>query len=175
MTITIAYPSEFFRDEVAVAAKETFGRPLDQKIEFYLVNLLCNFMVNSKVHTSHGDIDMLDTPLAFMLQRALDAHVDDQIKIYKCLGDSSLLFAGYFTAFLRKKLIDKNYCIAMGATAYDALSHIMKVLHRDDDFAQIYRELSQQFADLVRVFERVSPDGKNKRQGRDLAQPMRSA
>ena len=160
MTITIAYPSEFFRNEVAVAAQEMFGRPLDLKIEFYLVNLLCNFMATSKVQTGQGEIDAFDTPLVFMLQRALEASIDDQIKIYKCLGDTSLFFAGYFKAFLRRKHIDQQYCITMGATAYESLAHIMRVLHRDDDFTQIYLELARGFADLVKLFERVSPEGK---------------
>ena len=175
MTITISYPTEFFREEITQAATQTFGRPLDAQIEFYLVNLLCNFMVRAKVQTSHGEIDAFDMPLAFMLERALQAHVDDQIKIYKCLGDSSLFFAGYFTAYLRRKLINQHYCIAMGSLAYESLAHIMRVLHRDNDFTEIYLDLAAQFAGLVKLFERVSLEGKKNKGTELFTHVMRSA
>ena len=146
-------PREFFRDEVCKAAFNQ-NQNLDQNTEFYLVNLLCDFIEPSKLATLTGDIDAINTPLAMMLKRALEAPDSEKIRIYKYLGDSSLYMSGFFQDFFNRKAFNISYYISLGSSAYNSLS----ALSRDSQEANsnMYENLSNRFSDLVEIMAEVS-------------------
>jgi hypothetical protein len=100
-TVEILSPQDFFRDQVTNAA-QSLKLQLNDDIEFYLVNLLCEFINPAQLNID-DDMAVLDTPLAFMLKKAVESSPDIQIKVYKRLGDTSLYFAGYFQDFFNRK------------------------------------------------------------------------
>ena len=115
----VVKPQEFFRDKVSSAA-ENQKVNMDEELEFYLVNLLCDFIEPGKLETVTGKLDALDTPLAIMLKNALEAPPNQRMRIYKYLGDSSLYVAGFFQDYFKRKCFDVGYYISIGSTAFES-------------------------------------------------------
>jgi hypothetical protein len=159
-------PQEFFREHVCQAASNQ-NITIEPHVEFYIVNLLCDFINQSKLAVSDGEIDPIDTPLAIMLKRALEAPSAEQLKIFKYLGDTSLYFAGFFQDHFTRKAVDIDYYITLGATAYNNLSGIMRDQHSDPHFSSFYSSLSSNFPDLVEIVAEVS-DATNSTRSVDL-------
>ena len=101
-------PAEFFRSKVIKAAEQQ-EIVLSKEVEFYLVNLLCHFIDPDRYFKLDDDIDLFDTPLAFILKKALEAPPEKQLVIYKFLGDVSLYMSGYFQDYFNNKTFDINY------------------------------------------------------------------
>lgn len=152
--LALLKPIDFFRDQVCSAA-ESLRLELEDELEFYLVNLLCDFINPAQLQIDET-MDVLGTPLAFMLKKALESGPDTQIKVYKRLGDTSLYFAGYFQDYFNRRTYDAGYYIAMGAAAYEKTSLLMRNHKNDPHFAQIYSGLSQEFRKLVAILSAVS-------------------
>jgi hypothetical protein len=148
-------PQEFFREKVTSAVTNQ-GIKLSDEVEFYLVNLLCDFIAPSKVETPAGELDALETPLAIMLQQALEAPPSQRLRICKYLGDSSLYIAGFFQDYFNRKTFDIGYYISLGASAYTTASTIVRDHHGDDHFSHMYDDLAGKFGKLVDVVAEVS-------------------
>ncbi|MBM4251251.1 MAG: hypothetical protein FJ146_04730 [Deltaproteobacteria bacterium] len=146
---------EFFRERVsAVVAKQRVD--LSDHIEFYVVNLLCEFIAPNKLSTSTGELDAFDTPLAIMVKEALEAPPAHRARIYKYLGDSSLYMAGFFQDYFNRKAFDLNYYISLGSSAYTNVASLMRERHGEEHFSCIYEDLADKFGDLVEVVAEVS-------------------
>ena len=148
-------PQEFFREKIHVA-KTDLNLSLDDEVEFYLVNLLCDFIDPNKLNDAAAELDVLDTPMATMLQKALEAPPTQQVKIFKTMGDTSLYFAGFFQDYFNRKAFDINYYISLGSTAYSSVSNLMRDRHGDDHFTDMYEDLSGKFPQLVEILATVS-------------------
>lgn len=153
-TVQLVSPRDYFRDQVCSAA-QTLKLQLDGDVEFYLVNLLCEF-INPAQLSIDEDMAVLDTPLAMMLKKAVESSPDIQIKVYKRLGDTSLYFAGYFQDFFNRKTYDVGYYINMGAAAYGQTSALMRSHKNDSHFSKIYLSMAQDFRSLVNIVAEVS-------------------
>ena len=81
---------------------------------FYVVNLLTGFLQRPAEEDQ--------TPLAFRLAEALDAAGMRQRANLKQIGDLSLFVSGFFADSLPRKLVDVDYYVSIGGTAYTALS-----------------------------------------------------
>jgi hypothetical protein len=76
-------PSEFFHSKITEASRH-LKVDLEEHVEFYLVNLLTRFVASSTVAGDGEDFDdMLSTPLAFMLRRAIEAPSEKQPHLYR--------------------------------------------------------------------------------------------
>lgn len=151
----MASPHEFFRDKIAEAVTNQ-KIVLSDDIEFYLVNLLCDYIAPKKLESFYGQYDPLETPIAFLLKEAIEAPPSYRAKIYKHLGDTSLYLAGFFQDFFNRKTYDIKYYIDMGQSAYSNVSSIMREQHGDKHFSAMYGTLSTQFKSLVEVVAEVS-------------------
>ncbi len=70
----------------------------------------------------------------------------------KGLADSSLYISGFFSDSFQRKIIDIDYYIDIGKLAYQTLAQDVE----EDSFAKLYREISNQFIDLVDVLSFIS-------------------
>ncbi len=148
-------PQEFFREKVSEAAARQKLKMSDD-VEFYVVNLLCEFIAPTKLETPVGRLDALETPLALMLREAVEAPPAQQLRIFKFLGDTSLYLAGFFQDYFNRKAFDIDYYISLGQNAYDNVSSLMRDVHGDDHFTEVYGTLASQFKPLVEVVADVS-------------------
>ncbi|MFW7378145.1 MAG: hypothetical protein ACOH5I_05010 [Oligoflexus sp.] len=153
--VELVHPADYFRSKVNSAAS-ALNLQLKDEVEFYLVNLLCEFIQPQQLAVD--EIDLLDTPLALIYKKAIESSPDMQIKIYKRLGDTSLYIAGYFQDSLNRKTVGAGYYISMGATAYDKISNIMRDRHGETNFTRVYAELAKEFKNLVNLVTEVSED-----------------
>lgn len=110
---------------------------------FYLVHLLASFMqpVNGEQ----------PGPLAIRLAEALEAGGHRQRASLKAVGDESLFVSGFFADSLGRSLVDVDYYVAIGGTAYDALGRL-----ETDVFSPVFAELARKFVRFVEVLNEVS-------------------
>lgn len=148
-------PQEFFKQKITEALTNQRVEVSDD-VEFYLVNLLCEFISANKLEAMNGDLSALETPLALMLKEALEAPPTNKLRIYKFLGDSSLYLAGFFQDYFNRKVYDIDYYITLGSTAYTNVSIIFRDYHGDENFGEMYGNLASKFPTLVEVVAEVS-------------------
>ncbi len=155
-TLQLTNPQEYFREKVTVAVSQ-LKMELDDHVEFYLVNLLCDFIDPTKVNAeSAGDFDIFEQPLAFMLQKALESPPSTQLKQFKSIGDSSLYVAGYFQDYFNRKAFDLSYYITVGANAYIQVSNLLRERRREDHFPKVYETMADNFQKLVDVVAEIA-------------------
>jgi hypothetical protein len=148
---------EFFRNQVS-EAKHDLRVDLSDLVEFYLVRLLCDFSHKSKNAPVPGS-----EPLALMYKRACEGNVAQRAETLKNLGDVALYISGFFADFVEKQLVDLDYYIAMGGSAYGSLSGIVAAQHNGETFAELYLQLSKKFTALVDVLNQISEKAQAKR------------
>jgi hypothetical protein len=134
--------SEYFKElvEGALAHQRIAAGELTS---FYVVNLLTGFLQQP----AEDD----QTPLAFRLAEALDAAGMRQRASLKQIGDFSLFVSGFFADSLSRKLVDVDYYVSIGGTAYTALSR-----YETDTFSPVFAELADNFVRFVDVLSEVS-------------------
>lgn len=148
----IAQPQEYFRELVTTALghQKVSAQP---ETEFYLVNLLGQFMTTDRLYARDGDGTMREEPLALLIKEAIETpEPKAQGAMFRHVGDVSLYISGYFQESLSRKLVDVDYYIGMGGTAYQqAASRADESIMR-----AVYEELSSKFASFVEVLGEVS-------------------
>ena len=123
---------------------------VQETTEFYVVNLLTN-----AVHVSTDKPD--NQPLAILFGKAFSTNNENEKYAFlKQLGDQALFVSGFFGDSLNRKMIDVDYYISMGATAYGQLSDISKQYERKDFFVEVFDEMSEKFTSFVDLFSEIS-------------------
>jgi hypothetical protein len=148
----IAQPQDYFR-ELVTEALGTHKVSTQPETEFYLVNLLNQFITTDRLYTRDGEGAVREEPLALMVKEALEQPQPQQQRaLFRHIGDVSLYVAGFFGESLNRKLVDVDYYIDMGGTAY------LQVAQRADEnvFRSLYEELAQKFSTFVEVLAHVS-------------------
>ena len=126
MVLDFTSPQEFFHNELK-SAQEASKKSLSQDLEFYVVNLLCTFIVPEKLVLSDGEYNPLNTPLAILFQKAVDAPVEERLRILKSVGDTSLYLSGFFQDYFNRKTFSLDYFVSVGVSAYSNVSNITRV------------------------------------------------
>lgn len=148
----VAQPQDFFRELVT----ETLGRQhvsIQPETEFYLVNLLNQFMTTDRLYPRDGEGTVREEPLALMVKEALEQPaVQAQSLMFRQVGDVSLYVAGFFQDSLVRKLVDVDYYIDMGGTAYQQVA----TRTTEDNLRALYGELSEKFGRFVEVLAEIS-------------------
>jgi hypothetical protein len=134
--------SEYFKElvEGALAHQRIAAGELTS---FYVVNLLTGFL--------QRPVEEQDAPLAFRLAEALDAAGVRPRASLKQIGDLSLFMSGFFADSFQRKLVDVDYYVSIGGTAYTLLSR-----YETDTFSSVFAELADNFVGFVDVLSEVS-------------------
>ncbi len=145
---------EYFK-EMVESAIENQRIDTDETIEFYIVNLLSEFIRTDKAYpVEEGGRG--EEALATMLTRTLQSDYNDRIKRFKQLGDFSLFISGFFSDSLNRKLVDIDYYILIGGIAYNTLSQMMRNNEQGELFCDLFNELAEKFQLFVDVIAEVS-------------------
>jgi hypothetical protein len=159
----VAQPQDYFRELVT----ETLERQhvsIQPETEFYLVNLLNQFMKTDRLYPRDGEGAVREEPLALMVKEALEQPaVQAQSLLFRQVGDVSLYVAGFFQESLTRKLVDVDYYIDMGGTAYQQVASRTP----EEALRALYGELSEKFARFVEVLAEIS-DKTSTRTEKDL-------
>ncbi|HTJ40604.1 MAG TPA: hypothetical protein VL463_00865 [Kofleriaceae bacterium] len=130
---------EFFH-EVVTDALEAVHLDATEPTEWYLVGLLGEF--------THARIP--DEPLGLKLAGSQSAEPGARVKTLKEVGDTSLYVAGFFAESIDRKLVDVDYYVGLGSSAYAQLAGRLA-----GSLTQVYAELADRFPRFVDVLGEV--------------------
>ena len=154
--ITEANLRSFFHDSLQSAANNQ-GVAVEEATLWYLTNLLTNFSRSEQLFDRTENGQSL-TPLVALYAWAAEAPTEAERKLaLQRLGDVALFISGLFSGLFvrRRRLVDVDYYIAMGGSAYGYLSENSRGSVREQTLAVIFHELSREFARLVDVLAEV--------------------
>ena len=136
-------PVEYFKElvESALARQHVQAGHLT---EYYLVNLLCQYVRLDARGDDHGQ------PLALRLIRAMETGGVEQRARLRSLGDFSLFTTGFFSDSLNRQAVDVDYYVSMGEYAYGSLSRA------EDAFREVFAELARKFVGFSDVLADIS-------------------
>ena len=138
--------AEYFRGLVASAMARQHVEAADLT-EFYLVNLLCQF-IRSDGNDRRAEQGQ---PLALRLARAVESAGSEQRARLRSIGDFSLFMTGFFSDSFERHCVDVDYYKSMGEYAYGSLSN-----STDEAFAEVFGELSRKFVSFTDVLADIS-------------------
>lgn len=139
-------PTEYFKDLVSASLSRQHVRAADLT-EYYLVNLLCQYMRLDAASAGREDGE----PLAVRLARALQSGGSEQRARLRSLGDFSLFMSGFFPDSFRRRLVDVDYYVSMGEYAYGSLGR-----REEDAFREVFTELAANFVAFTDVLADIS-------------------
>lgn len=147
----VSQAEAYFKELVTEALDKQRLKVLPET-EFYLVNLLKQFMNTENLYVRDSNGNYKTEPLVLKLKEALEeTQPKAQQLLYRHLGDVSLYVAGFFQESLGRRLVDVDYYIGLGGGAYRRVAHLEEVNLRSK-----YEELADKFSKLVGVFCEVS-------------------
>jgi len=159
--ITDMNVKEHFRQALAAALDNQQVRA-EEDTAYYLVNLLDHFSKVENLFTATED-GLRIPPLALLYAQALEAQdLETRQSLLRRLGDVALLIGGIFPGSLSRKLVDVDYYVGMGGSAYSCLSDMPHGSLRNRALKGVYAELSAKFQAFVDVLAEV---GENSRLG----------
>lgn len=145
---------EYFRDSVD-AALANQGVHVDPHAAHYVVNLLSLFSRSEDFYVDRTEGSGVK-PLALLLVDAADAPTAEQRShALQRIGDVALFVAGFFADSLAHRLVDLDYYIYMGGTAYGSLSDEIRGTTRGRALAAVYEELAHKFQLVVEILNEV--------------------
>jgi hypothetical protein len=131
-------PEEFFRDAVNEAFEKRRVETIPV-VKNYVVGLLNKYILTERLSRE---------TLAEMYLRANSSEKAIRVELLQQLGDHSLYISGFFGDSLQRKIVDIDYYIEMGESAYATLAF--------DTSAQVFGEMSQKFVAMVDVLSYIS-------------------
>ncbi len=143
---------DFFREAIdnALTTRHIVTNP---PVKNYLVDLLNRYVFTENLF-SETDVNSKKTTetLAEMYLKAASAERKTRIELLQKLGDTSLYISGFFGESLQRKIVDIDYYIEMGGTAYSTLSQCFS----ENSKAQMFEEISRKFIVFVDVLSFIS-------------------
>jgi hypothetical protein len=129
----------FFREVVGEGMRRAGVAPAEPT-ECYLVALLGEFTTAS----------ITSEPLSLKLANA-PSDLGARVATLKQVGDTSLYVTGFFAASLERQLVDAEYYIGLGETAYRELARRLAT----SSIRDVYQELAAKFPRFVDVLTAV--------------------
>lgn len=128
----------------------------DDHTVIYLTNLLSSF-TRSENFFDRVEGKSPHKPLASYYTDAVNSDTSyERDMALRRLGDVALFICGLFSDSLSKKVVDVDYYIAMGGSAYSHLSESKNVLSTDSSLNEVFYELSNKFVDFMDVLAELN-------------------
>ncbi len=150
------------------SSKEYFGQVLDDAfyarkiktehhVKGYLIELM-EYYLNTQNLFEKDQVDETTgkrkpNTLAELYLTAANADSHQKIELLKKLGDKSLYISGFFGDSLQRKIVDIDYYVTMGGSAYETLS---KTVDRKDPLRDVFSTISKQFMEFVEALTYIS-------------------
>lgn len=153
-SLLLGSPREFFYERVdgALSHLKVSTFPLAKS---YLVDLLEHYMFANNLFPVDDETGRRrQETLAEIFLKAHSSATPVKIDLLKKLGDSSLYISGFFGDSLSRKVVDLDYYVDMGGTAYASLASCSS----DEFSSQVYGEFSKRFSTFVDVLTFISQE-----------------
>jgi hypothetical protein len=134
----------FFWEKLRAALAERGVTPAAET-EHYLVRLL----------TDYATRPVDEQPLALRLMAAEGAAPPERRRQLREIGDTSLFVSGFWSDSFARRIVDVDYYIGVGGSAYGRLAQVSDGWSRDP-FGAVFGELAEGFKRFVQVLETLS-------------------
>ncbi len=152
--ITTSDVKTFFHESLASAMVNQNLHAREDTV-VYVVNMLAGFTRTDHLYEWAQDGYSL-RPLALLLGEAVEAQTAKHRQhALRRLGDVALFIAGLFADSLKRKVVDVDYYVSMGGTAYGCLSEAIRSSSAMDAGGVVFEELSENFTGFVEVLEEI--------------------
>jgi hypothetical protein len=141
MDVTLAASVDEFFHEVVTDALSAVDLEASEPASWYLVGLLGDFTTAR----------LTDEPLGLKLAQP-GADPGERVRNLKQVGDTSLYVAGFFAESLTHSLVDVDYYVGLGQSAYAQLA---RSLGASKSIGEVYEELAGNFPRFVDVLAQV--------------------
>jgi hypothetical protein len=141
MDLTLAASVDEFFHEVVSDALATVDLDASEPASWYLVGLLGEMT----------RVRLTDEPLGPKLAQT-SADAGERVRTLKQVGDTSLYVAGFFAESLTRSLVDVDYYVSIGQSAYAQLA---RSLGAQRTITDVYEELAEKFPSFVDVLAEV--------------------
>ncbi len=156
--ITETSLQEYFQTSISDALENQNVKAEAETIH-YVVGLLTSFSRAEKLFECTPD-GMTIKPLALLYAEAVEGKtVEERSRTLRRLGDVALFISGVFSQSLNRCVVDVDYYVSMGGSAYSYLSDTMRGTNRGRAMSGIYDELASKFVAFVDVLGEVSEGG----------------
>lgn len=146
---------QFFQDSIQTAVSNQQVEVSDDSL-VYVVNMLTNFTRSEALYEDTPDGRMIKPLYKFYCEAMEAGTPEESNRALQRLGDIALFISGLFANSLQRSLVDVDYYIAMGGSAYSSLAGGMRGSLRRQAFMAIYNELAEKFSTLVDVLTEVA-------------------
>jgi hypothetical protein len=144
MDVTLAASVDEFFHEVVTDALEAVDLDASEPAGWYLVGLLGEF---TKAR-------LTDEPLGMKLVQPGEDPCE-RVRNLKQVGDTSLYVAGFFAESLTRSLVDVDYYVGIGQSAYSQLARSLGTTRSQRSITEVYEELAAKFPRFVDVLGEV--------------------
>lgn len=145
---------QFFQESLQTAVSNQQLDVSDDSL-VYLINMLTGFTRSEALYEDTPDGRMIKPLYKFYCEAVEAGTPEERRRALQRLGDVALFISGLFASSLQRSLVDVDYYIAMGGSAYRSLADGLHGSLRRQVFMSIYHELADKFADLVDVLSEV--------------------
>lgn len=147
----------FFQERVS-KAMENQRVERSEQAEGYLVRLLSDFS-SAEPLTRGAEGRAVHAPLAQKLKDALDSQrPEERFTHLRDLGDVALYIAGFFSDYLSSRMVDFDYYVSMGESAYSSASSLATRRSFQAELSSLFRELAEKFTKFVDVLAEISEE-----------------
>lgn len=145
MDVTLAASVDEFFHEVVTDALSAVSLDASEPASWYLVGLLGDFTKTR----------LTDEPLGLKLAQPV-ADPGERVRNLKQVGDTSLYVAGFFAESLTHSLVDVEYYVGLGQSAYAQLARSLHTAPKAGrSIGDVYEELAANFPKFVDVLGQV--------------------
>jgi hypothetical protein len=141
MDVTLASSVDEFFHEVVSEAIDEVDLDASEPASWYLVGLLADM----------SRARLTDEPLGVKLAAA-PSDPGERVRSLKQVGDTSLYISGFFAESLSRSLVDVDYYVGLGQSAYGQLA---RSLGSQRTLTEVYEELADKFPKFVDVIAEV--------------------
>jgi len=160
--VPVASLKSFFHRALHDAA-EIQKVQVDDAVIVYLTHLLSDYARSERLY-DHTEEGMVRRPLVDLYRLATEADsTRERNLLLQRLGDVALFVAGILPNSLSRSLVDVDYYVSMGSSAYGFLSDATDVGTRLEALRSVFAQLSRRFVQFVDVLAEAVEQGGERR------------
>lgn len=142
---------EFFRERVETAVAHQRA-PVSRGTVWYLSSMLAE--------QGRMDPATADATLVELRERAVRAPPGEAVTWWRKLGDQSLLIVGWFREQIERRRVSRDYCAAMGSSAYDRLGRLLG--EPGEGWGAVFAELGERYHACAEVIAEVRDESRER-------------
>jgi hypothetical protein len=163
LIVTTESLQQYFFESLSELNKKSLC-PVPEEIIYYSSDVLVRY-TNSENYFEFVDGKLREKVLGLRLLEATQLNRDEQKRVYREVGDTTLLLCGYFAESVNKKIIDISYYKTVGKTAFSNLNTLVPSHFDRNSFFEM---ISSSFDTLTVLIARMAMQGRSQCNDNDV-------